>query len=75
MVTTNKPSHFSEAALQHRLELGGKSGPKAILHNLRIFGVVTFACIGGLLQVSPPSIPCSKISEVVARCFQARRTG
>ena len=44
-----KPSQFSEAALQHRLELAGRSGPKAILHNLRVFAIVTFACIGGLL--------------------------
>lgn len=44
-----KPSQFSDAALQHRLELAGGSGPKALLKNLRVFGVACFACIGGLL--------------------------
>lgn len=49
MAPTHKPSQFSDAALQHRLELAGASGPKALLRNLRVFGVACFACIGGLL--------------------------
>ena len=44
-----KQSDITDAAYRHRQELAGKGGPKAILQNLRIFGVVTFACIGGLL--------------------------
>jgi MFS family permease len=49
MVNKRKQSAFTDAALQHRLELAGKGGPKAIMHNLRVFGIVVFACIGGLL--------------------------
>ena len=49
MVTTTKPSQFSDAALQHRLALTGKAGPQALLKNIRVFGIASFACIGGLL--------------------------
>lgn len=40
---------ITDAALQHRLQLAGSSGPTAIFQNLRVFGVACFACIGGLL--------------------------
>lgn len=40
---------ISDAAVQHRLELSGSSGPSAIFRNLRVFGIACFACIGGLL--------------------------
>lgn len=46
---SNQPSQFSDAALQHRLELTGGSGMSALFRNLRVFGVACFACIGGLL--------------------------
>ena len=44
-----QPSQFSDAALQARLELTGAQGLKALFKNLRVFGVATFATIGGLL--------------------------
>lgn len=49
MVTATRSSQFSDAALQRRLALVGKPGPKAILRNFRVFGITSFACIGGLL--------------------------
>ncbi|EHY56481.1 hypothetical protein HRR83_002435 [Exophiala dermatitidis] len=47
--TARKPSQFTDAALQHRLQLAGKAGPQALLRNFRVFGIACFACIGGLL--------------------------
>ncbi|KAK5945521.1 hypothetical protein PMZ80_002726 [Knufia obscura] len=45
-----KASQFSDAALQHRLELAGKrSGFALLFANARVFGITCFACIGGLL--------------------------
>ncbi|RVX66657.1 hypothetical protein B0A52_09408 [Exophiala mesophila] len=49
MVSAPKSSQFSDAALQRRLALVGKPGPQAILRNIRVFGIASFACIGGLL--------------------------
>ncbi len=48
MVAT-KPSQFSDAALQLRLQLAGKAGPQALVKNARVFWIACFACIGGLL--------------------------
>lgn len=43
-------SQFSDAALQHRLELANKrSGFGLLISNARVFGITCFACIGGLL--------------------------
>lgn len=45
-----KASQFSDAALQHRLELANKkSGFALLITNARVFGITCFACIGGLL--------------------------
>ncbi|KAK4935647.1 hypothetical protein LTR10_023334 [Elasticomyces elasticus] len=44
-----KTSQFTDAAVQHRLELAGKAGPQALVKNIRVFGIAMFACIGGLL--------------------------
>lgn len=49
MAPAVKSSQFSDAALQHRLELTGKAGPQALVRNIRVFGLTCFACIGGLL--------------------------
>ncbi|KAF2797086.1 MFS sugar transporter-like protein [Melanomma pulvis-pyrius CBS 109.77] len=40
---------FEAAALVRRKALSGASGPLALLHNLRVFGIACFACLGGLL--------------------------
>ena len=42
-------SHFTEAALQHRMNMAGQSGPAGIVKNLRVMMIASFACIGGLL--------------------------
>lgn len=45
-----KTSQFSDAALQHRLELANqRSGFGLLISNARVFGIACFACIGGLL--------------------------
>ncbi|EXJ66586.1 uncharacterized protein A1O5_10256 [Cladophialophora psammophila CBS 110553] len=44
-----KPSQFTDAALQQRLQLAGKAGPQALVKNIRVFLIACFACIGGLL--------------------------
>ena len=45
-----KASQFSDAALQHRLELANqRSGVGLLVSNMRVFGLTCFACIGGLL--------------------------
>ena len=50
MAPTTKASQFSDAALQHRLQLSGnKSGWSLLVSNARVFGISCFACIGGLL--------------------------
>lgn len=49
MVSAQKTSQFSDAALQRRLALVGKTGPAALMKNIRVFGIASFACIGGLL--------------------------
>jgi len=49
MVAAQKTSQFSDAALQRRLALVGKAGPQALMKNIRVFGIASFACIGGLL--------------------------
>jgi len=49
MVAAGKTSQFTDAALQHRLQLAGKAGPQALVKNFRVFLIACFACIGGLL--------------------------
>src|SRR5947209_9581989 len=50
MVTTKSSSHFDDAALQRRLSLASTSGgPAALVQNIRVFLIASFACIGGLL--------------------------
>lgn len=49
MAPAVKSSQFSDAALQRRLALVGKTGPAALMRNIRVFGIASFACIGGLL--------------------------
>jgi MFS family permease len=50
MVTTKSASQFNEAALQRRLALTRTSGgPAALVQNVRVFLIASFACIGGLL--------------------------
>ncbi|KAI1620249.1 MFS transporter [Exophiala viscosa] len=44
-----KTSQFTDAAVQHRLQLAGKAGPQSLVKNIRVFGIAMFACIGGLL--------------------------
>jgi hypothetical protein len=38
-----------DAALQKRQALMGKSGARALLKNIRVFSIASFACIGGVL--------------------------
>ncbi|KAJ8065429.1 hypothetical protein OCU04_006115 [Sclerotinia nivalis] len=46
------PAHgLHDVALQRRQKLMGPSGPAALIKNLRVFSIVLFACIGGLLYV------------------------
>lgn len=47
--STKNVSQFDDAALKHRLELQGRSGPQALLKNFRVFLIASFACLGGLL--------------------------
>lgn len=42
-------SQFDEAALQRRMSMMGSSGWTGLVRNLRVFGIASFACIGGLL--------------------------
>lgn len=42
-------SQFDEAALQRRMSMMGSSGWTGLIRNLRVFGIASFACIGGLL--------------------------
>ena len=50
MVTTKSASQFDEVALQRRLALTRTSGgPAALVQNVRVFLIASFACIGGLL--------------------------
>src|SRR2546421_8760915 len=50
MVTTKSGSQFDDAALQRRLSLARSSGgPAALIKNVRVFLIASFACIGGLL--------------------------
>jgi len=49
MAPVGGASAFDQAALVRRQELAGRVGPLALLHNMRVFGVACFACIGGLL--------------------------
>ncbi|EXJ61608.1 hypothetical protein A1O7_02036 [Cladophialophora yegresii CBS 114405] len=46
---SGKPSQFSDAALQQRMQMAGKAGPQALVRNWRVFLTACFACIGGLL--------------------------
>jgi hypothetical protein len=49
MAPVGGASEFEAAALARRKALSGASGPMALLHNLRVFGIACFACLGGLL--------------------------
>lgn len=40
---------FEAAAMARRKALDTRSGPLALLKNLRVFGIACFACLGGLL--------------------------
>ena len=40
---------FYEAALHKREALMGKSGPRALIKNFKVFSIASFACIGGVL--------------------------
>lgn len=40
---------FEAAALARRKALDTRSGPTALLKNLKVFGIACFACLGGLL--------------------------
>ena len=40
---------MESAALAKRRELSGKTGPLALVSNLKVFGIACFACLGGLL--------------------------
>ena len=42
-------SGLDDAAVKARLALAGNSGPAALLKNFRVFGIASFACLGGLL--------------------------
>ena len=42
-------SQFDQAALDRRIQLQGKAGPRALLQNFKVFGIASFACLGGLL--------------------------
>ncbi len=35
------------AALARRQALTGASGPMALVKNIKVFGIATFACLGG----------------------------
>ncbi|KAF2877159.1 general substrate transporter [Massariosphaeria phaeospora] len=49
MAPVGGTSDFEAAALARRRALSGKSGPLALVHNLKVFGIACFACLGGLL--------------------------
>lgn len=49
MAPTSAPAGIYDAALQRRQALMGKSGPRALVKNFRVFSIAMFACIGGLL--------------------------
>jgi len=40
---------LDDAAVKARLALAGQSGPSALIKNFRVFGIASFACLGGLL--------------------------
>ncbi len=40
---------FFDAALHKREALMGKSGPRALVKNFKVFSIASFACIGGVL--------------------------
>lgn len=42
------PAGF-DAALERRQALMGKSGPRALVKNFKVFRVALFACLGGVL--------------------------
>lgn len=42
-------SDFEAVALARRQALQTPSGPKALFHNAKVFGIACFACLGGLL--------------------------
>ena len=49
-VYRTEQSQFDEVALQRRLELTKYAGgPSALIHNVRVFLIASFACLGGLL--------------------------
>ncbi|KAF2459811.1 MFS sugar transporter-like protein [Lineolata rhizophorae] len=49
MAPVGGTASFEAAAFARRKELAGKSGPLALLNNLKVFGIACFACLGGLL--------------------------
>jgi MFS family permease len=49
MAPTATVSQFDQAALDRRIALQGKAGPRALLQNAKVFGIASFACLGGLL--------------------------
>ena len=49
MAPTAGPSQFDEAALARRLALAGEAGPAALVRNIKVFMIASFACLGGLL--------------------------
>ena len=39
------PSGLTEDAVQKRMALTGGTGPKALIKNIRVFGIACFACM------------------------------
>jgi len=43
------PAGF-DVALQRRQALMGKSGPRALIKNFKVFRIALFACLGGVVS-------------------------
>lgn len=49
MVAAGTGTAVYDAALKHRQNLMGASGPAALVKNFKVFRIAAFACIGGVL--------------------------
>lgn len=47
MSSDRKESVVEDATLKLRQELTGASGPRALVKNIKVFGLACFACLGG----------------------------
>jgi len=67
-------SQFDEAALARRQALQGKSGPAALIKNLRVFAIACFACLGGLLYGYNQGVFSGVLTMHAFQNRQSRRT-